>query len=717
MKSMDLPILKIIAGLEKCFVIPPFQRNYEWGEEECWELFCDIIDLEKSKKKNPSAEHYIGNIIYYIDNNSPATEPAYVLIDGQQRVTTILLLLCAIKSLIQDKTTEDYITNNFLICNSSKKTRVRLKQTSYDDKNFQKVVKGLADRNAKDPIEHNYFLFREWFVNKNVDINSFYDALKGLSAIDVDLQIGNDLRAVQTIFEKINSTGKPLSASDLVRNYLLIVDDINIQEMLYKNYWVEIENLIKDENITSFIKDYLVMKTLDDIPNRDLYRRFKEWMKESGQTNENVLKDLYDYAKFYQFLLFANSGNLYLNRMIEMIKLLGIKDVAPLALFVLKVLYDNNSEEVVKIFILLKDFLARFRIVSHSGGSLRESIYSALGVLLDEKNKKSPYDTIYYELSNSSTEGGKWPTDEEFSAALKENKSVNYQYGKVILLSIEERETKNIPVSFDKVTIEHIMPQTLSDEWVDNLGGKDKCDKIYENYLNCIGNLTPLSQSYSSKNSNLTWDKKRENFKDVQFRITSELYSFSKWGERQIKERNKNIAERACRAITPPQNRERPIGPRKAIDGIYSASDIKTKMEGAKPIAFYNKDERIPVSTWKEYFNAICRILFEKDKDRFYSASTKIRKKSSKRVLEGYDPLITKEKEQLLDPKEIVGSDYYNEGCLSSAYIRIYTKNLLDYFGLLEDFRVEIITTPDAPVKRGEPLLLEEKILEDGENK
>lgn len=691
-------ILDIIGGRGKCFVIPPFQRNYEWGEEQCWELFCDIVELQKVNTKKPGATHYMGNIVYYVSNKTSTAGPEYVLIDGQQRMTTILLLLCAIRSLTKDENIKQSITNDFLRCNSNGSFRIRLKQTSYDNDNFIAVINGEADKNKKDPIEHNYFLFCEWILNKNIDIPSFFYALNGLSTIDVNLDIAGDLRAVQTIFEKINSTGKPLSASDLIRNYLLIVDNVSEQTRLYNSYWIKVEQLVKNENITSFIRDYLIMKTFDDVPIGNLYRAFKEYAAESALSHEDILKDLYECAKYYQFLLSANSSDARLNRVIEMLKYLGIKDIAPLALFVLRRLYDSSEKDsLIKIFTLLKDFLLRFRVVLRSSGSLCDSVHNVLKEVA-KVDILFYYDTIYYELSNSYTDGGRWPLDEEFSNALMENRTVNRQCAKVILLSIEEHETKNIPVPFKDVTIEHIMPRTLNDEWRKSLGGQEKSEEVYSKYLDCIGNLALLSQSYNSKNSNEPWDKKRENFKDVQFKVTSELYQNKNWGESQLKKRNKNIAARACDAIIAPQKRQRAQrGKNEAVSGTYSAKDTQTKMDGAKIVAFYNKNERVGVSTWKEYFNDVCRIAFEKDKVRFGQLvdNNTFHKTSSKHSKSGKDPLITKEKGKLRDAKEIVGTDYYNEGCLSSAYIRKYAYDILDKFGLLDDFKIEIVVSND----------------------
>ena len=282
----------------------------------------------------------------------------------------------------------------------------------------------------------------------------------------------------------------------------------------------------------------------------------------------------------------------------------------------------------------------------------------------------------------------RFPDDDEFKEALKKSNILNYKYGKVLFLTIEEVETKNIPVLFDAVTIEHIMPQKLSSKWVSDLGGKENADRVYDLYINSIGNLAPISKGYNSKISNNIWIKKRDEIKNVQFKVTSEIAENEKWTEDEIEQRAEDVALRACKAVTSPQERTRPFERIVEAGKDYPASIDKFQLfKNRKPSTVSIDGQSYEVDAWAEYLSVICKALYAKDPQKFKQMVDKntVHKSSSRRNPLGKDPVISEVPSLLMKPKLIeLSSSYYHESCFSSDSALRYGAQLLDEFGLLQ---------------------------------
>ena len=691
MRATETNVLNFIGGLDKVFIIPPFQRNYEWNFEQCDELFTDIINAYKNQKT-----HYLGNVVYYVGRNNGASYNEFILVDGQQRVTTILLLLCALRDSISDQNVFESVNKRYLINDTGdNRFRVRLKQTAYDSQSFMAIIDGRPLEDDENNVAKNYHHFMEMIKKSDVNARDIYETIPKLEVVDVNLQIEDDLSAVQTIFEKINSTGKRLTPADLIRNFLLLSKSSDEQERLYQDYWVKIENTIKNENISRFSRDYLVMNIFDDVPETRIYKMFKEHFTDTGALHIDILRDMYKYSNYYAWIKFAKCPNQKINKNIKLLNFLKSDDVYPLYMYLIANLYDSNLDELIKIFELLSDFMLRYRIVAPGGGggSLRAVVQQLLDGLSSGIVELS-YDAIYYELSNSNAPSGRFPNNDEFKNALMEN--VNPNYAKALLLRIEERETRNIMVALDQVTIEHLMPQTLSDWWIKNLGGAEEAERIHDKYLNCIGNLAPISQGYNSQNSNKPWDVKIQHLKNVQFVITNEIAESSEWKEEDIRLRNENVADRACKVIISPLERNRKYQSKNVAGefaaGIYPISDVVTPMSGTSLEAIVYNNNVIEVSTWKDFFNKICEIACTADGELFKRivAENRIHKATSVRNYPDKDPIISQDTNKLVGAKRIGETAFYSEGTISSTRARIYAKQLLDIYGLTECFEISV---------------------------
>ncbi len=692
MKARETTILNFIGGLDKVFIIPPFQRNYEWKIEQCEELFNDIVNAHKNNET-----HYLGNVVYYKGKNDGASYSEYILVDGQQRVTTMLILLCALRDSLQiDDDNIRSINNRYLLNDSGdNRYRVRLKQTSYDTNSFISIIDSTPVENENNNVVKNYKFLKKLISNCDISPVELYKTVPRLEIVDVNLQIEDDLNAVQTVFEKINSTGKRLTPADLIRNFLLLAQNSEQQERLYEDYWVKIEQLVKDDNISKFARDYLILNIFEDVKADKTYKMFKEHFIENNALHIDILSDMYKYAKYFSWMKFETCEHKKINSIIKYLNYIKTDDFYPLYLYLFEKLFEENKEELCRILRLLSDYMIRYRIVSPSGGG--GTVRSVVNHLLENLNSgiiEATYDDILFEISNSNSPAGRFPDNEEFKNALMT--SVNTNYAKTVLLRIEEIETKNIPNELTDVTIEHIMPQTLNPWWIENLGGKEKSDIIFDKYLNCIGNLTPISQGYNSRISNKSWDEKVKELKNVQFKITTELTENEKWDEDSICKRNLDLSERACIAITKPLERTRKYQTKNVSsdfsDGVYPISDLTTPMSGTVPELIIYEDKTFKISTWKDMLNVICSLAYNIDKNIFCDIveKNKIHKSTSKKNYPHKDPIITENSTLLVGAIPIENSIYFTEGSISSYRSRVYAKQILDIYGITDRIQLSV---------------------------
>lgn len=691
MKAIDLNVLDFISGRNKVFVIPPFQRNYEWNIQQCEELFDDLIFAYRNNKS-----HYLGNVVYYVGENNSASFQELILIDGQQRITSILLLLCALRdSTNNEQTIQDIETDCLKNRTQNEKYRMKLKQTAYDADCFAGIINGTEIKEKNNNTYKNYEYFKKRVKDCGVSVEDLYNTIIKLEIVDVNLQIDDDLSKVQTVFEKINSTGKRLEPADLIRNYLLLANTTAEQDYLYSEFWLKIENKIKNAYISRFAKDYLILNIFTDVSKEHMYKTFRRYFDSNGISHVSILKDMLRLSKYYEWLIYENCPNAIVNRIIKQLNTLKTNDLYPLYLYIFDKLFNKNNIELIKILRLLSDFMLRYRVVtpSNGGGALRSAVYNLLE-LLNSEDIKLTYDDILFELSNSSTPSSRFPDNLEFKNCLMEY--IDIPYAKVAYLKLEEFETKNIPVELDFVTMEHLMPQTKTEWWINNFGGSLETDKIYEKYLNCVGNLAPISQGYNSKNSNKPWTQKINNLKQVQFVVTSEIANYKEWKEEELIHRNNNIADRLCVAITSPLDRTRTYQSKNKvseINGVYPLADENVSITGSSIKYLIYNEEVIIVNAWRDLLLETCKILYNYDTELFNKIleNNLIHKATSSKNYPDKDPVITLDKNKLITAQELDNTGIYIESCLSADRARYYANQIAEKFGLADKFSIEII--------------------------
>lgn len=698
MKAVDSKISSFIGNSDRVFIIPPFQRNYAWSINQCEELFSDIVD--SYNKKN---SHYIGNIVYYEGVNNSASFNEFILIDGQQRITSILLLLLAIHNkLPNDDYNKQAIYNRYLTNSiGPEKRRVKLKQTENDEDIFDKIIQNqaLTEDEKKSKIYENYHYFLQKLdeIEKNIPLLDFYNTIGNLSIVDLNLQIDNDLEAVQKIFEKINSTGKPLTTADLIRNYLLIAQTSDEQLRLYKNYWIKIEEQYVDtELISDFAKHYLITKRGDWVEENKMYATFKSYFSNVDITKKEILGEMLRLSKFYNWFKYANSNNSNINMMLKELNILKSDDMYGLLLIIFDKLYYSDINLLSKIVDLLVDFMIRYRIVSLSNGSadLRSTLYNLLNKITSEEIELN-YDNVKKVLSNSPSPNGRFPNDEEFKNALQSK--VNISYAKALLYKMEYKVTRNIQVDIDKITIEHILPQKLSDEWKHYLGGEEKSMIIHNTYLNCIGNLAMLSASYNSSNSNKLWTFKKNILNECQFILTQAASKYEVWNEENIKNRNMILSDKAIKLISGPYPREIEYSSIESIEefkpGIYNISDNKLNVTGKSIRALIINNDVYTIYNWKDIIPKLCEKLYEIDPKKLQEvmSTNKIHKSTSKRNYPfGKDPIFSFDKKYLVSEFYFEPLKCYIECSLSANAACGYACELLRAFKIEENVKIEL---------------------------
>ena len=506
MKPDATSILSFINSADKTFVIPVYQRNYSWSAEECGKLFEDLLDSMKTGKR-----HYFGNIVFYAkETNAWAGYSELILIDGQQRVTTTMLLLAAIRDVEEDENKRTRITNTYLLNrNSDTKERVKLKQIETDRDIYESIINGEFDESSDSNAGRNYKTFKRLIRESGVKTDDILNAINNLEVVALDLKLNENkerTESPQIIFESINATGKPLSTADLLRNYLLLGIDDSEQERYYKDYWLIIEKGIGDANISDFINKYLIMKIGDNVNKNTEYAEFKKYLSKNNIEAIDALKDLAHYAKYYGWIQEPEKAKDFdkkVSLQLEDLRELKTASMAPLLLFLLEKADDDavigfNSSELLEALLVLESWAFRARVVgSLTSGAFNTITSTSLLNNLKRATEDDYHNQIKFELSNYRTYDI-WPNDDDFMEAFKKYNFYK-NYNKYVQRKLENA-VSNDHHNWRPDSIEHIMPETLSADWKKRLG--DNYSEIHGEYLHTIGNLTPLNMTDNIINSN-----------------------------------------------------------------------------------------------------------------------------------------------------------------------------------------------------------------------
>ncbi len=547
MKASSANFLTVIKG-PKQFVIPIYQRTYSWQIAQCNKLFNDILRISKD---GSSPGHFIGSVVYFQESIHTVSDvPKLLVIDGQQRLTTISIMIAALAEFVRDNQV-DIDTNftklqNYYLLNAEEEGELRYKLllTRRDKDSLINIIKGVPLGNdASLRVADNFKFFKEKINAENaVDI---YNGIMRLFIVDVALEKDKD--NPQLIFESLNSTGLDLSQADLIRNYILMGQEIKLQTELYEKYWYPMEQSYGNEYTASFdwfMRDYLSVKT-GTIPRIDrVYDSFKTYASSSKapDTITEVVQDIYKFSGFYVNMVLHKEPDTELQKGFKNISKLKVDVCYP---FLLPVYNDYETGTITKdefkqIISLVENYVFRRAICGIPTNSMNKTfatIYKAI-----QKTDYLEGVKAAFQILDSYK---RFPTDTEFEKEIVVKEVYNFRNRNYMLSKLENYKRKEF-VNVDDYTIEHIIPQNpeLSNEWQKMLGEDWK--EVQSKYLHSLGNLTLTG--YNSELSDKPFSQKKTmegGFNDSPIRLNDFLRKVEIWNAENIEARAKELAEKA----------------------------------------------------------------------------------------------------------------------------------------------------------------------------
>lgn len=581
MIPQECKLLSLLSNNDVTFFIPPYQRNYEWIDEQCEIFLADVMKTYDQNMKGETAEHFFGSITYFQTESAFGQPNKLVLIDGQQRITTTMLFLVALRDILDDENMRNFVDSKYLKNNNvtgDSEYKIKLKQVESDWATYRNVVLGeeLTDKEKSSRIYRNYRYFYNKLSNLKTeghDLGKIIDkGLSRFSVITIELQPDkNSWENPQEIFESMNSLGKPLSLADLVRNYLLLGLDADTQSELYKKYWLKIESLLPGQ-VSNFIRDYMQGHERKSFPKaseanyKDLYSRFKQIFSHPGSRSE-LLSDLAENADVYAIIIQnKTTGNKYIDKELSDINTMNFTT----AYSFLMVLFRNwkvdifTDTDIAEILDAFKIYSMRRRLLGLAMGENKAlpTLAKYVPDLAKAKDKKLKM----FEILSGMESNLRLPNDIELSRSLATMNFYNYKYCKFFLALIEEKITKSRPdINDDHLQIEHIMPKTLNDKWREELG--DNAEDIHQEYVHNIGNLTLIR--HNQELGQKPFDEKKEVYENnagLQIAKT-EIINKEHWDADAIQNRANWIIEYLLKEVLEIPNKMRKVNNFKEKEG------------------------------------------------------------------------------------------------------------------------------------------------------
>ena len=550
--------LNKLLNTSRQFIVPIFQRNYSWQKSQYEQLWFDILRASKFKEKQ---NHFIGSIVY-IDMGTPAGRPQQLLlIDGQQRLTTISILLCAIKDYVQKFNLETKLINlvkikNQFLYNSDEidEDRYKLLLNVQDKETYIKLIDNTiftVNKPATNIIKCYEFFYEriEDFIKQHGQIDEIYAGIFKLSLVSISLDKDSD--NPQMIFESMNSTGKDLSQTDLLRNYLLMDLTPEKQTRLYKTYWKPMEELFGEDiykndvnKFDYFIRDFLTLKSdtgyICKINN--VYENFKRYYLDNNCEKFAVLKDLFTYAKYYACIDLLQENDDELKLYWQEFKKLDSHVVYP---FLLN-LYDDYSRQILikedfkKILQVVISYLWRRAICEIPTNSLSK-IFATLYQAVD----KDDYVNSVIKAFVFKSSYKRFPSDYEVREKLQTKDIYHFRLRKYLLEALENYYHKEpIDLNTANYTIEHIMPQNIEHNllWQQMLG--EDWQEVHSLYLHTLGNLTITG--YNAEMSNKSFGEKvngESGFKHSHLKLNESIVQCDVWNKKAIQRRTNILTD------------------------------------------------------------------------------------------------------------------------------------------------------------------------------
>ncbi|GAA9586247.1 DUF262 domain-containing protein [Helicobacter pylori] len=616
MKATQSTVNDFFALTGTIFSIPVYQRNYTWEEENCEKLLQDIVSISQNKKT-----HFMGSITYILhlidDEKSLRQLQEFVIIDGQQRVTTIMLLLKAIETKIQNEGIKKEIGN---LLNLSGQ-RLRLKPIKSDKEAFDLVMQNRShELQGASHIRNNYKFFTkelERYISKGYRIEEIYGAFLRLKIVAIGLELGED--DPQVVFESINATGVQLKGLDLIRNYLMMGENSDRQKHLYDTYWVPLENWLGEKDLNDFIKTYLRIYFEDKVKEgeREVYYALKDHHRDNFPNDiQGLMSDMREYGRIYQ--IFLDRDHYFLERgdSQQLANLrLRIKDLMKIKFgvvkpFVLRCTRDfeegkldyKNFYEILQILI---SYFVRRSVCGDSTPTLTRVLYS----LYKQLGENVSADALKRYLGKSVGQAA-FPNDDRIKAAfaVRNAYSAN-QVCKFVLLEIEKLNNAEPPKE-ENLEVEHFYPKTPTQEWRDMVGDYFTFE---QDYLNNFGNLTLSGQN--QRLGNKPYEAKIELMEQHSSLHLNDYFinNTHSWGIEEVKARSEYLADQFCQVELfkdlPKEYRTREIN--KTLDDDLTSYKLQS-------VRLPNNERRLAKNA-EELVKAVIDYLLENAREAFES--------------------------------------------------------------------------------------------------
>lgn len=594
MQAKETKLQDIIEGTKQ-YVIPLFQRTYSWTVKE-WEiLWKDLIEL--CETENPRS-HFIGSIVNMPTVSVPEGVAKFLLIDGQQRLTTIFVLLTLLRNKAREMQNQEFAEeiNNTLLVNPYKKDNdfFKLMPTQIDRDAYKNFINGKPNE-SENQLTRAYTFFEK----KLRQVQYEHEKLKKIitsyfSVVSIVLDADDN---PYLVFESLNAKGRPLTQADLIRNYFFMRIHIDKQDEIYDDYWQPMQTILND-SLTEYIRHFL-MRDGSIIKQNDVYYTLK--VRVSPTNAIDYLKELQKYSVYYQRLIYPEfEPEEELQKYFRRLNRIEVTTAYPLLLN----FYGNYTEDkiskadFISILKTLENYLIR-RFVCNVPTNQLNKIFPAVYPQLIANHQDNLVEGVKIILQSKG-----YPKDNEFYKRFQETKF--YGAGdrqiktKLLLETLEESFAHKEAVPFDNLTIEHVMPQTLSEWWQNHLG--NDWEETHELFLHTIGNLT-LS-AYNTKLSNDDFTTKKQTYNESHLELNKYFSSTSSWTKSEIEKRAEVLARQALEIWAY-------FGQEKA-----ASSDLK-EVTGTTPSELRILGQQFKVQTWRDVLEQTLNTIADLEPDKF----------------------------------------------------------------------------------------------------
>lgn len=594
MQAKETKLQDIIEGTKQ-YVIPLFQRTYSWTNKEWDILWKDLVEL--CEMDNPRT-HFIGSIVNMPTVSVPEGVAKYLLIDGQQRLTTIFILLTLLRNKARENQNNRFADeiNNTLLVNQYKDglDHFKLMPTQVDRLTYQNLINGNPNE-EENQITRAYTFFEKKLKQVELEPEKLKKVITSyFSVVSIVLDADDN---PYLVFESLNAKGRPLTQADLIRNYFFMRIHINQQEDVYKSYWLPMQTALNDD-LTEFIRHYL-MKDGNIIKQSDVYYALKDSV--STMNAIEYLKELKKYSTYYQKLKYPEfEKEPELEKMFRRLNRIEVTTAYPLLLNFYNLFAEGSIDKDGFIAILktLENYLIRRFVCSIPTNQLNK-IFPTIYPLIQSKHSDNIIEGFKIILQSKG-----YPKDNEFFLRFRETKF----YGggdrvvktKLILETMESSFNHKEAVPFDNLTVEHVMPQTLSEWWQNHLG--EDWDETHDLYLHTIGNLTLTA--YNTELSNDDFPTKKQKLNESHLEINKYFTDISEWTRKEIENRAENLAK-------------------KALDnwGYFgqensTPTDIQ-EVTGTTPIGLKILGQHLDVKSWRDVMEQTLNVIADLEPEKF----------------------------------------------------------------------------------------------------